>query len=265
MSSPAVVLPAAGALTRRRNQFHSYASAALLLIVIAGFSPTLFARGAFFAVPPIPSYLFAHGFVLTGWFAWLLVQARLAGSGRLALHRKLGTAGALYAVAVAAGALMATMGVVRRVVGLGIRLDADISALGQPGLGQNLSVLNFLAAVVWMNIGSVVAFAVLVALAVALRRRPEAHKRLMLLASVAIIGPALARISRWPGLGGEQGPFVLSALLVLFAAIVANDLWTRRRPHPATVFGIAFILSTNSVAGRIAATELGLTFVRGLS
>ncbi|HET9268610.1 MAG TPA: hypothetical protein VFO31_10620 [Vicinamibacterales bacterium] len=194
-----------------------------------------------------------------------LAQARLAGSGRLVAHRKVGTVGALYAIAVAGGALMASTGVVKRVVGLGVSLEADISALGVPGLGQNVPVLNFLSEVVWMNIGSVVAFAVLVALAVALRRRPEAHKRLMLLASVAIIGPALARISRWPGLGGEQGPFVLSALLLLFAAIVANDLWTRRRPHPASVFGIALILSTNSVAGQVAATELGLTFVRGLS
>lgn len=265
MSTPAVVLPAAGAVARRRNQFHSYVSAALLLIVIAGFSPTLFARGVFFAVPPIPSYLFVHGFVLAGWFAWLLVQARLAGSGRLAVHRKAGTFGALYAIAVAAAALMATQGVVRRVVGEGVSLETDISALGLPGLGQNISVLNFLAEVVWMNIGAVVAFAVLVALAVVLRRRPEAHKRLMLLASVAIIGPALARISRWPGLGGEQGPFVLIVMLVLMAAIVANDLWTRRRPHPATLFAIALILATNSGAGQIATTEFGRAFVRSLS
>ena len=30
----------------------------------------------------------------------------------------------------------------------------------------------------------------------------------MLLASISIIGPALAHVARWPVFGGEQGPFI---------------------------------------------------------
>jgi hypothetical protein len=263
-SDTAVTLGGTATTSRRRTWFHAYASALLLLVVIAGFAPTLFARGAFFDVPPIPLYLFAHGFILTGWFVWLVVQTSLVSSGRLATHRRAGRIGAIYAVFVVCGALMATLGVVRRFVAAGFDLDADISTLGEGGLGQGVSILNFAAFVVWGNLASLLAFAVLVAFAVALRRRPEAHKRLMLLASVAIIGPALARLSRWPVFGGELGSFISLATWSLFIAIAANDLWTRRRLHPATVLGVALLISTDLGARLIAGTEFGRAFVRSL-
>jgi hypothetical protein len=79
---------------------------------------------------------------------------------------------------------------------------------------------------------------VLVTLAVVYRGRPDAHKRLMLLASISFMGPAVARISRWPLLGGEQGPFTPAVLLGLLAAVVVYDLITLRRVHPATLFGV---------------------------
>jgi hypothetical protein len=249
---------------RHRNQFHSYAAAALLLIVVAGFAPTLFARGAFFEVPPIPLYLFAHGFIVTGWFVWLLVQARLAGSGRLATHRRAGTFGALYALVVLGGALMATLGSIHRMALDGVDFGADVSALGEDGIGQGLSILNFMSVVVWSNLASAVAFAVLIGLAVVLRRRPDVHKRLMLLGSVAIIGPALARLARWPVFGGEIGPFIPIASWVMYAALIANDLWTRRRPHPVTLLGILFLLGSNALSNMIAASDFGRAFVRSL-
>jgi hypothetical protein len=250
--------------SRRRNQFYSFAATALLLIIFAGFAPTLFLRGALYPVPPIPLYLFAHGFIVTGWFAWLLVQAQLAGSGRVATHRRTGAIGAAYAIAVIAAALLATFGSVRRIVTDGFDLDADLSTLDEGRLGSGISILNFVSGVVWVNIGSAIAFGVLVALAVALRRRPEAHKRLMLFASIAIVGPALARLARWPVFGGELGPFIPIALWLMYAAIIGNDLWTRRRPHPATLFGIALLVAMNSVANLVAASDFGRAFTRSL-
>jgi len=75
----------------------------------------------------------------------------------------------------------------------------------------------FLSNVVWPNLASVRAFTLLGAAAILLRGRPQAHKRLMLLASIAIIGPAVARVSRWPPFGGEDSPSVLVVLLALLA------------------------------------------------
>ena len=125
-------------------------------------------------------------------------------------------------------------------------------------------LVGLASGVVWMNIGSAVAFAVLVVSAVALRRRPEAHKRLMLLASVAIIGPALARLARWPIFGGELGPFVQIATWLIFAAVLAHDVWTRRQPHPATLAGIGLVLATNFAARFVAASDAGRAFTRSL-
>ena len=172
-------------------------------------------------MPPIPAYLFAHGLIVAGWFAWLLVQSRLAGSGHVATHRRAGRFGAAYAIAVVVAGLMAAFGSVGRIVADGFDLEADLSTLDGGSIGAGMPILDFASGVVWMNIGSAVAFAVLVVSAVALRRRPEAHKRLMLLASVAIIGPALARLARWPIFGGELGPFVQIATWLIFAAVLA--------------------------------------------
>jgi hypothetical protein len=87
----------------------------------------------------------------------------------------------------------------------------------------------------------------------------------MLLASISIIGPALARISRWPVLGGEQGPFVDIALYALLAGVIVYDLLTRRRLHPATLLGVGTFIGLGYTANLIAATEFGRAFVRSLA
>ena len=96
--------------------------------------------------------------------------------------------------------------------------------------------------------------------AMLLRRRSQAHKHLMLLASLAVLGPALARIARWPGFGGEQGPFVTLVSLALLLAIVAHDLYSTRRLHPA---GAALVLIT--IASMvIGGSELGRSILPGI-
>jgi hypothetical protein len=72
------------------------------------------------------------------------------------------------------------------------------------------------------------------------RRRPEVHKRVMLLAMASLLGPA---ISRWPMAVGR--PFVITAVLVLFvAAMPLHDLYSRRRVHPVSLWGgLALLVS----------------------
>lgn len=76
-----------------------------------------------------------------------------------------------------------------------------------------------------------VVFALLVTTALALRRNKEVHKRLMLLAYVAILAAAVAR---FPGVLplGLLWFFGLTFLPVL-ALGVTYDLVTRHRVHPA--------------------------------
>jgi hypothetical protein len=102
----------------------------------------------------------------------------------------------------------------------------------------------------------------LVAAAILLRRNPQAHKRLMLLASIAILGPALARISRWPVFGGEDGPFVPVVLLGLLATLVAHDLVSARRLHTATLIGCGTIVLATIAQQMIVGSESGRAVVR---
>src|SRR5262245_45317186 len=194
--------------TVSRDPFFAAMSSVILAIVLSGFAPTLYLRPIFKPVP-IPGYLFLHGIVLTSWFVWFFMQTLLIQSRRTALHRRLGVVGAVIAVAVLFAGLLATSQVVGRVIANGIDLNADASALG---IGVSGPVVQFLAGVVWGNLSSAVTFAVLAWTGILLRRRAAAHKRLLVIATVSILGPALARLARLPFFGGEQGPFTGSVL-----------------------------------------------------
>ncbi|MBM4218571.1 MAG: hypothetical protein FJ171_02830 [Gammaproteobacteria bacterium] len=89
-------------------------------------------------------------------------------------------------------------------------------------------------------------FAAVMAVAIANRRRPEVHKRLIVLASVAILMAAVARLLRLAltKAGPLTGPppIEFSALpslatdLLIVAAII-HDWRTRGRPHPVYLVG----------------------------
>src|SRR6185503_20057862 len=97
--------------TVARDPFFAVISGLTLFIVLSGFTPTLYLRPVFKPVA-IPGYLFLHGIVLTSWFAWFFMQALLIQSRRTALHRRLGVAGAVLAIAVPFAGLLATSGAV---------------------------------------------------------------------------------------------------------------------------------------------------------
>ncbi len=66
----------------QRSGVFTIIAGALLLLVVAGFVPTLYLR-PLFVVPPIPAYLYAHGIILTSWFIWFLGQSLLIRAGRV--------------------------------------------------------------------------------------------------------------------------------------------------------------------------------------
>ena len=125
-------------------------------------------------------------------------------------------------------------------------------------------MLVFASEVVWGNFVGIVVFAGLIVAAILLRRNSPAHKRLKLLASVALVGPALARISRWPLFGGEDGPFVPIVFLGSLVVLIVYDIVSARRPHRATLIGCAAIVPALIVARLIAHSEFGLAVVRAM-
>jgi hypothetical protein len=248
-----------------KSRFFFTASVVLLLIVVVGFAPTLFLR-PLFDVPPIPPYLYFHGAILSGWFLWLVVQARLVSAGRTRTHRRTGWMGAAFGVLVVVAALMATRGLIPNLGGAGVDLDSPLPfvAIGLDG-SRFPSWIAFTSWVVWTNVANIVTFAGCVIAAILLRRRTEAHKRLMLLASISIIGPPLARISRWPVFGGSEDARMIFALfLVLIFAVALHDLLRRRRIHPATTVGGVLCIVPTVAASIFANSAFAQALVRAL-
>ncbi|WP_434426417.1 hypothetical protein [Nannocystis pusilla] len=69
-----------------------------------------------------------------------------------------------------------------------------------------------------------------------MRRRPEAHRRLMLLATMSLMAAASARVPLlvdWP----------IAVMLALVASLAVFDLAVRRRVHAATLWGAAALMS----------------------
>lgn len=234
---------------QRRDRFYLIMSGVMLLIVLAGFSPTLYLR-ALFDVPAIPPYLYLHGAVMSCWVLWLVIQASLVASRRTDIHRRIGMAGAVLGVGIVTAGLMATLGVVSRLPAMGIDLETEI---------------GFVSFVVFGNLGSLVVFSALLITAIILRHRSEVHKRLMLLASFNVIGPAFNRISYWPVFDWiEEEPFSSASMLIFFAVMGVHDLIVRRRFHTATTVGILFMFLTLVVSAVIANTEFAHSILRGM-
>jgi hypothetical protein len=88
MSTTVLVSESVATESRRRtgwrDPFFAAMSAVTLLIVISGFTPTLYLRPVF-NPPAIPAYLFLRGIVLTSWFVLFFGQA-LVRSGRIQLR-----------------------------------------------------------------------------------------------------------------------------------------------------------------------------------
>jgi len=241
-----------------RIGFFTVMPAVILLLVVTGFTRTLYAR-PLFRPAPIPPYLYVHGIVLTCWFVFAWLQSLLISAGRIANHRRFGAVGACFAVAVVAAALMASFGSVSR---KGFDLHASASVMGNGITG--ITVAEFYSSVVWGNIVNALSFALFVAGAVIFRRRPQIHKRFMLLASISILEPALARIARWPGLGGEQGPFIPVVIWSLIAALAIYDVVSRRRLERCTVIAIVWLLIVRNAAVLISRTAIGLSLIYAL-
>jgi hypothetical protein len=207
-----------------------FVAMSLLLIahVLIGFAPTLFFRPSF-DVPAIPAYLFVHGAVLSTWYVWLLLQSALVAFHRTDLHRRSGVVGVCIAVTVVATSLVPMLNFVPRMRLTGVDVEAQAAALIQIVISSALALATFF---------------VLVALAIAHRRRPATHKRLMLFASIAIIGPAGSRMPAALSALGLSPAIALLFLLVLLAGPIMYDLVERGRPHRVTVICLIVILGS---------------------
>ena len=220
---------------------YTWAAIVALLVVFAGFARTYYLKAAF-GTPDLSALKHMHGVVMTAWFALFLVQVRLVATGRTAVHRKLGVLGVFLALLV---------------LYVGTTLGIASARSGAAPIG--VPPLVFLV----LPLGEMLIFAVLVTAAVVLRKRGPYHKRLMLLASVAMLTPAMARLPfDFVAAGGPLVFFALTDLVIL--ACIAFDTVKNRRLHPAFAAGLAFIVVGQIGRLALSQTSAWMTFAQWL-
>jgi hypothetical protein len=225
-----------GPVVKRR--FYLVMALLIAAIIIGGFSRTFPAAVAH----GLPLLLHIHAAVFASWILLFVAQPAIAANGSLALHRRLGFVGASLAVA------MVIMGVVATV--LAVRLDL-VPSFFPPAL---FVTGNFMILIV---------FAGLVIAGVALRGQAEWHKRLLLCASVALLGPGLGRLA----IGGPlPPPLVITVVQSAFAlAGPVADLIKLRRVHPAYLWGAGALIGMLILQPVVSFSPLGAWVLKAVS
>jgi hypothetical protein len=218
-------------------------AATVMATVAAGFARTYYLK-PIFATPGLPVSMHLHGALFTAWVLVFVAQAALVAANRTDLHRRLGVIAAM---------LTATMAL------SGATLAIESARMSRPALGA-LALASPLFVLV-IPLASITVFTILVGLGLYYRRRAAAHKRLMLLATLALLPPALARIQTLNAIGP---PAFFGVTVVFIAAVMAFDYWTRGRLHAVSLWGGLFLAL--SFPGRIVLghTNVWLTFARWL-
>ena len=97
-----------------------------------------------------------------------------------------------------------------------------------------------------------VVFAVFLAFAYSMRSNSPAHKRLILIANIALM---YAPLFRWPIASLFHNlPFATRCSHIFFLPIVLYDLWSTRRFHRVTLWSSAFLVSVFEVRFLVAKT-----------
>ena len=200
------------------HRYFIIVAASVAVIVLAGFVP-IYTLRLLHHDPNLTLLVHVHGFVMSAWIALFLFQSLLVAKRRIQLHKRLGVFG------VGLAALMVLLGV-PTLLHSAARQSPCVDC--KPFL-WTLAAFDGLALVI---------FLCLVCAAIVLRQRGDYHKRLMLLATLSLLGPAFGRLIEIAnGLKGDSdiGVFILCAGIVVVCAAV--DTMKSRRLHPAFLWG----------------------------
>jgi hypothetical protein len=229
------------------STFYLCLSAACLAIAVVGFMPTYWLQLApgTFDGPPL---VHLHGWLFSAWPVYLVMQTMLTARGQITRHRAWGLLGVSLATAMV-------------IVGIAVANAVLVTRL-EDGYGDRARAFHI------VSTSMMVLFAVFVAAALACVSRPEIHKRLMTLATITILPPAIARlffavsVGIGPGLRPTGGPprtvesVLMSALVadLLILAAIVYDMRTRGRPHPVYVIGGTIVVAVQILRAPLSTT-----------
>lgn len=227
--------------------FYAWMAMTCLAIAVLGFMPTYFvplAQGKFSA-PPL---IHIHGIILFSWCALFVTQTWLVAKGGTLAHRSWGMLGI---------AIVAAMTCVVTAV-----VSMRIAQSNSPGIPADFA--RAVRTFEWVPFSGLLFFVPVFVLAIVNVKKPETHKRLMLLGTISMLA---APIARWfltfvapppdpnavPILlpNGQPAPAVPPIEVAIPPALVGDLLWviamiydwrSRGKVHPVYIWGGAVML-----------------------
>ncbi|MEO5891819.1 MAG: hypothetical protein ABIQ31_16345 [Ferruginibacter sp.] len=193
-----------------------------LLAVVIGFAKTFFLQmsaGTFMA----PLSIYIHGSFAFAWVILYFVQTTLIHYRKYHVHRTLGILGLIIAAGLTVTMVPVGLYVVDRELNQGLGPAAYSTLLG--------------------TITSGIMFFALVLAGMLKRKKPETHKRLMLLATIVVLWPAWFRFRHY--FPSVPRPEIWFALVLADSLIVFSWIWDRLKNgvvHPVLGYGGLLII-----------------------
>ena len=250
-------IDAAARLSVVRERFYARMAVACLMVGLLGFAPTYWlplAEGASRVTP----LTHVHAALFFGWLLFSTSQAWLVASGRTVRHRDMG----LIGISLATAMLFVGMAVA-------IQRMLNLEAAGQGEAARRFAVIPVTA---------ISFFALMIALAIANVRRPQVHKRLMLVATISILQAAVGRafliLAGVRPTRGELPPLPPSVAVSILPGLIADlliviamvhDHRTTGRVHKVYWIGGAAVVAMQLVRVPLSATDAWLRFTYWLT
>ena len=253
-----MVADAVNSTQPKAGRFYVWMAVTCVLIAFGGFAQTYWLQlvAGTFVGPPL---LHIHGVLFSAWTLLLLAQALLIANRRQDLHRAMGLVGISLATA------MVVIGLAAAIHTLQLGLAAGYGDRSRAFLILPVSAISL--------------FACFIVAAIANIRRPEAHKRLILLATISLLQAAMGRVffalvtgggpGLRPGLGAPP-PLIIglvpSLLLELLIVVgIVYDWRIRGRPHPVWLIGGAIMTAVVLLRAPIGGTPTWLALADSLA
>src|SRR3954451_176223 len=231
--------------------FYFYMALACMAVAFLGFAPTYWVPLASrsFSASPVVHF---HGLLFFAWTLYFAFQSWLAASGKIIRHRAIGMIGVSLATAMTIFGFLVAVNAMKRSAAAGLTHEGIAFAI--------------------VPLSGILFFAVVFTLAIANIRRPEIHKRLMLLAGISLLDAAVAR---WfltflapPGpLGPPPVPVTIPPAFVAYLLLVVamvHDWRTRGRPHPVYVYGGIALIAVKLLNWPVSTSAFWHSFAGGI-
>jgi hypothetical protein len=211
--------------------FYSGMALLMCVCVFIGFSPTYFQAGMMRAPLPSP-IVHIHGAVFTLWMLLFVVQVAFISTRHVKWHRSFGIIAFCLPPIMVVFGVTAAIGALHRGVQIG-PLDSAVS-LAIPLIG-------------------IVAFTIIIYASWRARRRPDAHKRLILIATIGLVGAAFGRFP-WSRIGLPPAAGAVTGIGTLLLLLIVYELITIHRVHRSTMWAAPLTFAAIALAVPIGMT-----------